>query len=99
MRRRCSTASWRILPCCLRALRTAAIRRLYLRHHRVLPRRRQVSLRRPSQLRHRLGSADDTAHNELCPVCGKQVTVGVMHRVEALADRPGDSDRPRPSLL
>ena len=28
------------------------------------------------------------AHNELCPVCGKPVTVGVMHRVEALADRP-----------
>jgi DNA helicase II / ATP-dependent DNA helicase PcrA len=28
------------------------------------------------------------AHNEICPVCGKQVTVGVMHRVEALADRP-----------
>ena len=28
------------------------------------------------------------AHNSLCPVCGKEVTVGVMHRVEALADRP-----------
>ena len=28
------------------------------------------------------------AHNELCTVCGKPVTVGVMHRVEALADRP-----------
>lgn len=26
----------------------------------------------------------------LCPVCGKRVTVGVMHRVEALADRPPD---------
>ncbi len=24
----------------------------------------------------------------LCPVCGKRVTVGVLHRVEALADRP-----------
>lgn len=28
------------------------------------------------------------AHGGLCPVCGKEVTVGVMHRVEALADRP-----------
>ena len=26
--------------------------------------------------------------NELCPRCGKKVTVGVMHRVEELADRP-----------
>ncbi len=28
-----------------------------------------------------------------CPVCGKPVTVGVMHRVEALADRP-EGERP-----
>ncbi len=28
------------------------------------------------------------AHNDLCPVCGKPVTIGVMHRVETLADRP-----------
>jgi len=28
------------------------------------------------------------AHRGLCPVCGKPVTVGVMHRVEELADRP-----------
>ena len=28
------------------------------------------------------------AHNGLCPECGKPVTVGVLHRVERLADRP-----------
>jgi len=28
------------------------------------------------------------AHGDRCPVCGKAVTVGVMHRVEELADRP-----------
>jgi uncharacterized protein (TIGR00375 family) len=27
-------------------------------------------------------------NNGLCPVCGKSLVVGVMHRVEALADRP-----------
>ncbi|MBK8049974.1 MAG: hypothetical protein IPK16_24440 [Anaerolineales bacterium] len=31
------------------------------------------------------------AHNGICPQCGKVVTVGVMHRVEVLADRaPGE---------
>ena len=37
------------------------------------------------------------AHNEICPVCGKPVTVGVMHRVEALADRPEGGRPPRTS--
>ncbi|MEZ4708515.1 MAG: UvrD-helicase domain-containing protein [Caldilineaceae bacterium] len=31
------------------------------------------------------------AHNGLCAVCGKPVTVGVYHRVETLADRPEDA--------
>ncbi|MEM7346376.1 MAG: UvrD-helicase domain-containing protein, partial [Chloroflexota bacterium] len=37
------------------------------------------------------------AHSERCPVCGKPVTVGVLHRVEALADRTvGIQPRPHP---
>jgi uncharacterized protein (TIGR00375 family) len=34
-------------------------------------------------------SPEETLHHDfLCPVCGKSVTVGVMHRVGKLADRP-----------
>ena len=37
------------------------------------------------------------AHNKRCVVCGKPVTVGVLHRVEALADRAtGAPPRPHP---
>ena len=30
---------------------------------------------------------ESLAHNDLCPKCGKKLTIGVMHRVEELADR------------
>jgi len=34
-----------------------------------------------------LSPKETIRHNNLCPACGKKVTVGVMHRVEKLADR------------
>ena len=36
----------------------------------------------------RLEPAETRSRDGRCPVCGKPVTVGVLHRVEALADRP-----------
>ncbi|MBW7884991.1 MAG: UvrD-helicase domain-containing protein [Caldilineaceae bacterium] len=39
--------------------------------------------------------ATTLAHNGICSVCGKPVTVGVMHRVERLADRPPGERPPR----
>ncbi|MCM8771637.1 MAG: endonuclease Q family protein [Candidatus Omnitrophica bacterium] len=37
-----------------------------------------------------LSPEETKKNNYLCPVCGKKVTVGVMHRVEELADRKLD---------
>jgi uncharacterized protein (TIGR00375 family) len=36
----------------------------------------------------RLSPEETIRHQYLCPVCNKKVTIGVMHRVEKLADRP-----------
>lgn len=35
-----------------------------------------------------LSPAESKKNNNLCPKCRKPLTIGVMHRVEALADRP-----------
>jgi uncharacterized protein (TIGR00375 family) len=35
-----------------------------------------------------LSPSQTKEHGDLCPVCQKRLTLGVLHRVEALADRP-----------
>jgi DNA helicase II / ATP-dependent DNA helicase PcrA len=51
---------------------------------------------------HRKCAARLTPHETLanegrCPVCGERVTVGVLHRVEMLADRTDEETKPPPS--
>lgn len=41
----------------------------------------------------RLEPSDTRRHHSLCPVCRRELTVGVLHRVQSLADRP-DGFRP-----
>ena len=36
----------------------------------------------------RLAPAESIQNYDICPICGRKVTIGVMHRVETLADRP-----------
>ncbi len=43
----------------------------------------------------RLAPEETSKFNGRCPTCGKPVTVGVSHRVEALADRPVAEPAPR----
>ena len=42
----------------------------------------------------RLSPNETRRYEGICPVCGKPLTVGVMHRVEDLADRPEETAPP-----
>ncbi|MBI3333127.1 MAG: DNA helicase UvrD [Candidatus Omnitrophica bacterium] len=45
-------------------------------------------------------SPEESAKNQnRCPVCGKKVTIGVMHRVESLANRPIGYEPPPPHRI
>jgi DNA helicase-2/ATP-dependent DNA helicase PcrA len=43
----------------------------------------------------RWSPSETRAHDAVCPACGRPVTLGVMHRVAALADRDLGGTRPR----
>lgn len=47
----------------------------------------------------RLSPSESKKINNICPACGKKVTIGVVHRLESLADRPEDFvDKASPSF-
>ena len=41
-----------------------------------------------------LAPGESLARNDLCPKCGRKLTIGVMHRVEELADRSSGDEAP-----
>jgi DNA helicase II / ATP-dependent DNA helicase PcrA len=45
----------------------------------------------------KLSPRETLAHGGRCPVCGGPMTIGVLHRIEALADRGEDDVRPPPT--
>ena len=53
--------------------------------------------RRPSQVQCAASPAETLANGGRCPVCGEPTTVGVLHRVEELADRAEEEVRPPPT--
>lgn len=42
----------------------------------------------------RISPEESKRHQNRCPVCGRKVTIGVLHRVEDLADRPETFEAP-----
>lgn len=47
----------------------------------------------------RLTPAETRAHNGICPVDGKPLTVGVQYRADELADRPLETAKPHPKQV
>lgn len=45
----------------------------------------------------RWNPAETARHGAICPVCGKPVTIGVLHRIAELADRGNPAERPPPA--